>query len=350
MHPVASHPSTSSASALHPFRTATRARHRRCALRVPLCALLALLAHVDAAYAESPCETYVKWRDATGGSGACPRPLTSESARGLALGTGVRATAMSTSALAYNPAALVVGKVYHLEGVVDYMPDLKTVALGGAIVDSSTSKLSAGLSFRGFLSGQGGLGGIDGRLGLALPLSEGVSIGVSGRYVNAKRDWPTPSVQDSSGMATPMPAPEVISKVKGFTLDASIRVAPTPSVMLHAGSYNLISLDSVYAPLMVGGGAGIALGSVAVVGGDVLVDLSSYDKGAVLFGLGGEVFAGQAVPLRAGYSYDTKRSQHTLSVGLGYTDRSVGLDLSLRQDLGGEGDTRIMGAFRFYVH
>jgi len=362
MHPLASHSRRADTGSAHPCSTAVRAaawraarpRRRLRALFSLVCAqlsvLVLVLVVVNAARAEPPCEAFAKWRDATGGAGACPRPLNGESARGLALGTGLRATAMSTSALAYNPAGLVVGKVYHLEGVVDYMPDLKTVALGGAIVDSSTSRLSAGMSLRGFLSGQGGLGGIDGRLGLAFPLSDGVSIGVSGRYVNATRDTPTPTVLDSAGMQTPLPAPAAVRAVKGFTMDASIRVAPTPSVMLHAGSYNLISLDSVYAPLMLGGGVGVALGSIAVLGGDVLVDMSSFDKGAVLLGAGAEVFAGAAVPLRAGYSYDTKRSQHTLSLGVGYTDRSVGLDLSLRQDLGGEGDTRIMGAFRVYVH
>ena len=257
---------------------------------------------------------------------------------------------MSTSALAYNPAGMVVGKVYHLEGVLDYMPDMKTFALGGAIVDSSTSRLSAGLSLRGFLSGQGGFGGIDGRLAVALPFSESFSIGLSGRYVNARRDVPAPTVIDSAGMEMLMPAPASVREVKGFTLDASIRIAPVPNVMLHAGSYNLISMDSVYAPLMLGGGAGIGIANVALLGADVLVDMSSYDKANVMLGGGAEVFAAQAIPIRAGYSYDIKRSQHTLSVGLGYTDRSVGLDLSLRQDLGGEGDTRIMGAFRFYVH
>ena len=316
------------------------------ALLFPLCAL----AFGSVASAEAPCEAYAKWQEQAGLSGACPRPLSTESARGVALGTGARATSVSTSALAYSPAGLAVGKMYHLEGVVDYMPDLKTVALGGAVVDSSTSRLAAGLSLRGFVSGQGGFGGIDGRLGLGFPLTNSVSIGVAGRYVSATRDLPTPNVPDAAnGGEMPLPAPESARKVKGFTLDASLRISPVPSVTLALLSYNLINLDSVYAPLTLGGGLGIALGSIGVLGGDVLVDLTSYEKANPTIGVGGEIFAGQAVPFRAGYSYDVKRTQHTLSVGLGYTDRSVGLDISLRQDLGGAGDTRIIGAFRAYV-
>jgi opacity protein-like surface antigen len=257
----------------------------------------------------------------------------------LALGTGVRATAVSTSALAYNPAGLAVGRLYHVEGIVDYMPDMKTVGLGGAIVDSSTSRLAAGVAFRGFLSGNTGLGGFDGRLGLGFPLSDSISIGLTGRYLNVKRD---------GDMVAELPASS--REVKGFTMDASLRVVPVPMLMLYAGSYNLISLDSVYTPLLLGGGAGVALGTIAVLGADVLVDMTSYDKAAVTAGGGAEFFAAQVVPIRVGYSFDVKRSQHTLTLGLGYTDRSVGLDLSLRQDLGGESDTRVMGAFRFFVH
>ena len=284
-------------------------------------------------HAQAPCDELAKVSDSV-----CPRPMNLESARGLALGTGARASSLSTSALAYNPAGLAAGRVYHVEGIVDYMPDMKTVALGGTIVDSSTSRLAAGVSFRGFLGGQGALAGIDGRVGLAFPISEGISLGLSGRYINAER---------KGEAAAALPAS--LRSVEGFTLDASLRVVPIPMLMLYGGGYNLISLDSVYTPLTVGGGASAALGSVAVLGADVLVDLSSYDRATVTVGGGVEFFAAQIIPIRAGYIYDTGRSQHTLSLGLGYTDRTVGLDLSLRQDLGGVGDTRVLGAFRFFV-
>lgn len=306
-------------------------KYARCAtLLAWLCACVC----VSSARAEAPCEELAKLSDA-----ACPRPLNLESARGLALGTGARASSLSTSALAYNPAGLVVGRLYHVEGVVDYMADMKTVALGGTIVDSSTSRLAAGLSFRGFLGGDGGMGGVDGRVGIAIPFSDAISVGLSGRYINADRKGDAAAA-----------LPEALRSVSGFTLDATLRVMPVPIFMLYGGGYNLIDLDSVFAPLTIGGGAGVALGNIAVLGADVLVDMTSYDKAAVTFGGGLEFFAAQVIPIRAGYSYDVKRSQHTLTLGLGYTDRSVGLDLSLRQDLGGEGDTRLLGAFRLFVH
>jgi opacity protein-like surface antigen len=244
---------------------------------------------------------------------------------------------MSTSALAYNPAALVVGRVYHVEGNFDYMPDMHTVALGGSVIDSSTAQLAAGLSLRGFVGGNGAIGGIDGRIAAAVPLSDAISIGVAGRYINARRDDGT-FVEPS------------LYAVKGFSLDASLRIAPVPTVQLYFGTYNLISHNSVYTPFTLGTGAGVVLGEIAVLSGDVLFDMTSYKSTDVTVGGGLEILLAGSVPLRAGYSYDTKRDQNVLSLGLGYTDRSLGLDLSLRQDLGGAGDTRLMAAFRFYVH
>lgn len=298
--------------------------------------LFAALLVASTARAVPPCEAPLP--DGTPFGKACPLPINSESARGLALGAGLRASGISTSALAYNPAALALGRLYHIEGSVDYMADLKTVALGGAVVDSSTARLAAGLSFRGFLSGEGGLGGIDGKLGLAFPFSDAVSLGVSGRYLNVESE-----AGKSAGFARAQ------RLVKGFTMDASLRVAPIPQLQLDVAAYNFINRESLYAPIMVGGGASIAIGEIGMFGADMLVDLTSYDSADFLIGGGLELLAAQTVPLRAGYSYETQREQHMLTLGLGYTDRAVGFDLSLRQQLGGRGDTRIMGAFRIYV-
>jgi opacity protein-like surface antigen len=231
-----------------------------------------------------------------------------------------------------------LGKLYHIEGSVDYMADLKTVALGAAVVDSSTARLAAGLAFRGFVSGQGGLGGIDGRLGLAFPFSDAVAIGLSGRYINVESE-----AGKDAGFARSQ------RLVKGFTMDASLRIAPIPELQLDIAAYNFINRESLYAPIMIGGGASVALGEIGLIGADMLVDLTSYDSADFIVGGGVELLAAQIVPVRAGYSYETLREQHTLTLGLGYTDRAVGFDISLRQQLGGGGDTRIMGAFRIYV-
>jgi hypothetical protein len=290
------------------------------------CALACSLCVQGKVHAVPPCDVLQR---------ACPLPINAESARGMALGTGQRAAAMSTSALAYNPAGLTIGKVYHVEGAVDYMADMKTVALGGAIVDSSTTRLAAAFGARGFLSGQGGLGGFDGRLALAFPFSDAVSIGVTGRYLNVSAD----TVDGTNSKLA-----------KGFTMDAALRIAPVPEVQLAVIGQNFINLNSAYVPVVFGGSAAFAIAEIATIGADLLVDTTSFGSADITVGGGAEFLLGGAVPLRAGYFYDSKRAQNTISFGIGYTDRSVGFDLALRQQLGGFGDTRLMAAIRYYVH
>lgn len=318
-----------------PFSARTPSHSTAVFALVALCATLSNVFVAANVRASGPCDLLGK---------SCPRALQTESARGLALGTGMRASAMSTSALDYNPAALVLGRVYHVEGLVDYMADMKTVALGGAVVDSSTSRLAAGFGLRGLLSGEGGMGGIDGRLGLAFPFSDAISIGLSGRYMAVN--------QDQLSMTDMMV--HSVRLAKGFTLDSSLRIAPLPNVQLDVTAYNLLRLSgdlaNAYAPFILGGGFAVGIADVANIGADVLVDMTSYSSAATIFGGGAEVFLGTSIPLRIGYNYDVKRTQHTLSFGIGYTDSSVGFDLSLHQDIGGIGDTRIAAAFRFFVH
>jgi hypothetical protein len=263
---------------------------------------------------------------------SCPQAMNVETARGLSLGTGARASAISTSALAYSPAALALGNLYHIEGNVDYLAGNDTVALGGMVVDSSTSKVAAGIGFRGFLSGGDGFDGLDGRLGLALPLSEAFSLGLAGRYIDLSRH------SDGTTLA------------QGFTMDASLRVSPASGLQIDFAVLNFIDLDSPYVPLMLNGGLAFSVASVVTVGVDLLTDMSSFDNPQLALGGGIEYLGADTVPIRAGYMVDLARKVHSVTAGLGYTDQLVGFDVGLRQEVYPDHDTRIMGAIRYYVH
>jgi hypothetical protein len=325
---------TSAVLATRVTRACTRSRaavSRAHSCAFLLAGMLALVSVNRASADEPPCTPLVEH--------ACPVPLHSDTARGIALGTGSRASAASTSALAYNPAALVLGKLYHIEGVVDYSSAWSGVALGAAIADSSTSKVGAGIAFRGFLSGDVGVAGIDGRAGLAFPFSDQVSIGIGGRYLSLEYDGETPAGRSTE-----------LELVEGFTMDASLRVAPIPALSIAAMAVNFIDLDSAYAPVMLGGSIAYSAASIVTIGFDTLVDISTFDTAGVNLGGGVEFLAANVMPIRLGYAFDTKRELHILSGGIGYTDRSVGFDLSVQQQLSNEKDTRVMGAFRYYVH
>jgi hypothetical protein len=233
----------------------------------------------------------------------------------------------------YSPAALALGNLYHIEGNVDYLSDLHAVALGAAVVDSSTSKIGAGIGLRGFLSGDNRVGGLDGRLGIALSLSDAFSIGVSGRYISLSANSDPYQID-----------------VQGFTMDASLRVMPLEGLQFDLGVLNFIPMDSPFVPLTMAGGVAFAIMPALSIGADVLADMSTFDKAQLLLGGGIEYLGGSSVPIRLGYSVDLARETQFLGAGIGYTDQRIGLDLGLRQQVKGGHDTRVMGAVRYHVN
>lgn len=281
--------------------------------------------------------------DASGACGAadasaCAVPLDWESPRGLALGSGGRANAASTAALMYNPAALVLGGAYHVEGLGDYMADSGTVALGAAITDSATSRLAGGVALRGFLAGRDGYKGIDTRLALALPFSDAVSLGVAGRYLNVDQE-----IEQADGSVVD------VEVAKGITIDAAFRFQPAQVLHVALLAFNLVDLDSALTPVTVGGALAVTPIEELAITADVLVDVSTFADPAATLGAGVEFLAAGSFPLRGGYSVETERSLHRLGVGVGYVDQEVGVDIGLRHDVDGGDETRVMLGLRYHM-
>lgn len=266
-----------------------------------------------------------------------------ETPRGLALGTGVRATAGSTSSVAYNAAALPIASVYHLDALVGYAPSGHQLTFGGLVADSMTSTINAGLAVRGFAApGQTGHSGWDGRLALALPLSTDFAVGVTGRYLDVRQEGDSPRADVQAGD----------SLVRGFTMDASARLSlggDGARFHLAALAENLIDLGSDLAPRRVGGSGALTLEQLTL-GGDVLVDLTTRDEVSLLAGGGIEYLAGGQIPVRAGYRFDEARDQHAVTAGLGYLETSFGAELALRQQVQGSRDTELLLTLRYFVN
>jgi len=262
-----------------------------------------------------------------------------ESTRGMAMGTGARASAASTSAAAYNAAGLPQGRLYHLEGLVGYDAAYGRWSFGATAVDSMSNKLAAGLSIRAIMGdGERGHSGLDGRLGLGLPLSDAFAIGLAGRYLSLSRDG-----QGAAGETDGQ------TLAKGFTLDASIAVQPAAGLRLAGLGYNLIDMDSPLAPRLIGGGASFSTAEVFTLGADCLVDLSTFDQAELIVGGGAEYLAAGRVPIRLGYEYDSGRHTHSVTGGVGYVDQQVGIDVALDQQVRGGTETRLLLAFRYFV-
>jgi hypothetical protein len=266
-----------------------------------------------------------------------------ETTRGVAMGLGARASAASTSALAYNAAELTTTRAYHIETVVGYEPGTTRFTVGAAVVDSFSSPVAMGLSYRYVLgNGQYGHGGMEGRLSLALPLGDAFAIGVSGRYMSYWREG-QPEGDERGPFA------------EGITMDAAVRVMPVPGLHIAALGYNLIDHGTSLVPRLVGGSASYTIDSMVTIAFDGLADLSTFYnvdaslRPEALFGGAVEVFI-SGVPIRAGYSFDTGRDIHYITAGLGYVTDEWGLDFSYRQQIVGDDDTWLLLGFRYFVH
>jgi hypothetical protein len=275
-----------------------------------------------------------------------------ESARGIALGTGSRASATGTQAQTDNPANLPLAGVYHIEGFTTFSPTFKRFGSGVNVVDSMTSKLAAGMSAR-WMYGDNRSGensGWEGRIGLGLPIIEMLSIGAAGRYANFTNS-------DTHAIAEHRAPPGVpwdrTFKVKGFTVDAAATLRPMDGLAISALAYNIIDLHSPLAPRLVGGSVAFGSQSGVSIGADVLVDLNQqklFDGKKLTFGGGLEYLASGLAPIRVGYAYDQGRKQHSLTGGFGYVSQTFGAQLSMRQTVSNGSETLLISSVQYFVH
>jgi len=267
-------------------------------------------------------------------------PATLETARGLAMGLGARASASSVSGVAYNAAGMSINRAYHISSIVTYRPQASRFSTGGAVVDSHSGPVNMGASFR-YIHGNGvnGYGGYDGRVALGVPIGDHFAVGATGRYMSFLR-------QGQHGSKP---------YAQRFTFDASVRVSPVQGLHIAALGYNLLKVNSSLVPMQVGGSISYTIDGALTLAFDGLADLSTWhnDDGSIhpvaLFGGAVEYFTG-SVPIRAGYFYDTGRNIHYVSAGLGWMNRDVGVDIAWRQQITGPMNTWLLASIRYFVH
>ena len=261
-----------------------------------------------------------------------------ETPRMLGLGYGGRAGAASTTALVVNPANLGLTQAYHLETGFGYVAGENTFAVQSAIADSVTNKLAMGAAFRNvFGSGTHDYDGWDLRLAAGYPLSDAIAIGVGFRYLKV------------SGYSEFQPGQRVRENVNAFTIDASARLTLSEMFHLAVLAYNLVDTGSSLAPVQVG-----AAGSLLPVEGldisvDFLSDLTTFTHTTYLLGVGAEYFAGQKVPIRAGYRRDFGRDAQAMTMSAGYVDPKVSIELALTQWFGAYTESDLLFTFRYHV-
>ncbi len=263
-------------------------------------------------------------------------PETPTTTRMMALGGNAQAAAQSTSGVFSNPAAMSLGRVYHVDSSILFDPTVNRWAFGGTVADT-TRMVSAALSYNySLLDGSDSRHNHDVRLGLSVLLTEGVALGVTTRYMNYDG---TQSTNTRLGTA-----------YSGLTVDVGAVVRPASFLTLAVTGYSLTNPDTALTPISVGGGVAITPVDVLSIIVDNVWDLRTFSEPRMRLNGGVELMLGH-IPVRAGYLFDDTRlngAVHTVTGGLGYLDTAFGVEAAIRQDVAGSSQTTLMLNLRYF--
>jgi hypothetical protein len=285
---------------------------------------------------------------------------TIQSPREMAFGGAQTALGTSTTALYNNPANLPLASVYHFEGLAAFSPEARRQSYGGAVVDSSTSKLAGGLA--GTLNALDPDGihrtWTDVRLGLAYPLGDRFSVGTTLRYLRGNQGVTTGPLGGTTGPLTALTGTNDLASdgqaggpiVNVMTFDAGMTIIPADGFRIGAVGHNLTNPGNGLAPTTFQGGLGYTADLFSLEG-DAMADFTTYKSTAGRYMAGGELFLGGHVPLRVGYRYDDGTRTHSLSGGLGYIATQWSFEASVRQDVVSEHPNTMIGvSLRFFYN
>lgn len=266
--------------------------------------------------------------------------------RAIAMSGAQAAFGTSTNGIYYNPANLPFSRVYHFEGMAAFSPEARRQSYGGAIVDSSTSRLAGGIGGQWIQVDPDGIKrrAIDLRLALAFPFSEKVAIGVVGRYLRGEQSIS----QGPFGRSIISDGTPKGPIVNGFSFDTGLTVAPIPELRIAVVGRNLTNPGTQLQPTNILFGAGYGTQSFTIEANGQ-VDFTTYGSAQMRAMAGGEYFLFDRVPLRLGYRFDAALMTHSISGGVGYVDSRFSVEFGLRREIVADNPVTIMGlAARFF--
>ena len=281
--------------------------------------------------------------------------------RSLSLAGGV-GLVTGTEAVFVNPAGLAARKRYVVDGLYAWdtrpgpsSPESRAQLFGGAISDSVSTPLAAGLSV--LRASKGVQTGYDVRLGLAGPITDSIFVGVAGRYDKLKSSDGSVEKADSV-----------------LNVDAGVFWQVTRHVSIGGAAYNLVANDKdITNPREFG--AGIAIGSEtslqvtadwrmssdacfdAAGGAPRLctrdpqgkLDSGLRKKSASRIGGGVEYLIDNLVPIRGGFQVDDVSKTKWWSAGIGLVGTQAALDIGYRQSLDKSSARTVIVAVRAFL-
>ncbi len=243
-----------------------------------------------------------------------------EGARLLGFAQAQRALVSGNDAIYVNPAGMSHGRAYSLEmGFIDGLQD-NLRRYNVSIMDSQAGPVAGGISYS-FLqdlvanTAQGENRRSGHRLDVALStkLGDELSLGVTARYMNYSETLGDEDVKDGG--------------FDLFTLDTGLQYRHPNGFGAALVAYNLTKSDRPDVPIGWGGGLGYQ-SEVFSIEADIRYN-AQIGKARYASGIG--VVLGEMFPLRAGVAYDLKNSETTISAGIGFLHRVVGLDIGYRE-------------------
>ena len=303
--------------------------------------------------------------------------------RAMGMGGAVRASATGALGPLFNPAGMTTVRQYDLEAMYGFrVQDLgSTIHL--AIVDSVTSRVSAGVYYT-FIHGNPKLvldvpgrptealrEGHETGLSLAMNLGQWFAFGMTAKYTRMQTEVANPNAPKMNAEPSTEPKSFILDTststaiANGFTMDAGALFNIGQSFRIGVTGHNLIPLRSTEAPIGVGIGLSYQYGSVFLISADAKIDFDKYrergkrgEQGEWIPGpnkIGGRVGVGLeyliagAVPIRAGFAYDTAMPGSFLSLGAGYVSARFGVDLGYRQKVGGGLESSLILGLRVFL-
>ena len=250
-------------------------------------------------------------------------------ARSYAMGGAYRAIGLGAEAVFGNPAALGLWRTYRIEATGSYDTAVKDGVGSIAVTDSASSPLAAGFAYN-YLSLRPQTGRRNGHhtvLGLSLPLSQNVFLGASTRYLVL------------SG------APQSLNAA---AVDAGLLVRLGQAFVTGVSAHNIVGTDTPLLAPYYSAHMGYVAG-LFTVATDVRADFSGEGPTRWSYGAGLEYILGQAIPVRAGYAYDTLSRDSQLGVGAGFMTEGGGLDLAYKHDFSERGSRLLALTFKIQL-
>jgi len=253
----------------------------------------------------------------------------------MGMGRAFRGVARGNNAIYYNPAGLIQGPYYYLDGVTEFNFTGGQKAFSSSVYDSDTNRwVNAALAFtydseqwtennekllesddadvRARFGKRHSINRFFGRVALAVPFFErSVGLGMGLRYMYIKRPHRR--------------------TINGVQMDIGLWGRFPFGLSLGATAYDLIPLHYDKTPRRFGWGAAYTAPFGLTLDYDMDADFDSGPRKGLLSHCAGIEYMISGAALRSGYTYDGFRKDHFWSVGLGYVGQQFAIQGAYQQ-------------------